>query len=107
MSWISEHDESYAVPPEVLAIPGIRDHSWHNDTCPRFALTEEGDGPNLFVEHPDVDKREDGIGAPRFNVVILAADSQSSDDLHVHEGDDARAAVTAFMATAHAWLRRN
>jgi hypothetical protein len=107
MSWISEHGEEYAVPAEVLAIPDIRDLSWHNDTCPRFALTDEGEGPNLFVEHPDPAQREYGADAPRFVVVILASDVGSTGDLQVHDGDDVREAVAAFMAAAHGWLSRN
>jgi len=72
--WIREHGRDYRVPDEVteLVMSGhLLDHSYHNDTCPKFALAKSYDEYNeaavyLFVEHPEADKRESDT--PRFTI---------------------------------------
>lgn len=95
MSWITEHDESYEVPAEILAIEGIVDLSWHNDTCPRFGVHDEGFGPNLWVDHPNPDKRE-MCPTPRFLVRRQVGEVDSADDIVLYHGDDMHAAIEAF-----------
>lgn len=86
---------------------GLLDLSWHNDVCPRFALSEDGSGPNLWVDHVDPQQRENGPDTPRFLVIVQMGDSASSDDAQVHEGNDLRDAVAAFVAAAHSFKSRN
>lgn len=101
--WADEHGTAFEVPVEVSQLEGVRDLSWHNDTCPRFAVTEDGQGPNLWVDHPDPDERE--LGGSRFYVVHQAHDCASSDDVQIHEGDDLAAAVAAFVTAVVNWRR--
>jgi len=91
--WIIEHDDDYEVPAEVTQIEGILDISWHNDTCPRFGVRPDGIGPNLWVEHPDPDRRE--LGGPRFMVSVQFDDVASHLDTDLYAGDDVNAAVAA------------
>lgn len=96
--WEAEHGPSFDVPTEVSDLEGIRDISWHNDTCPRFALTDDGEGPNLWVDHPDPDNRE--FQCHRFLVTIQHGDGPSTDDEEIYDGDDVSVAVTAFIMSA-------
>jgi hypothetical protein len=93
--WADEHGEEYAVPAEILAIDGIVDLSWHNDVCPRFAVHDEGFGPNLWVDHPDPDKRE-MCPTPRFLVLRQVGEEGSADDIALYHGDNLTAAIDAF-----------
>lgn len=107
MSWRSEHGEDYAVPSAIVRMGGIVDLSWHNDVCPRFCVTEDGSGPNLWVDHPDPERREYGPDRQRFLVTVQVGETESSDDFVAHEGDDMQAAIAAFVDAAHAWASRN
>lgn len=107
MTWQSEHGADYEVPAEITQLTGIVDHSWHNDVCPRFCITEDGSGPNLWVEHPDPNRREYGPDAHRFLIIVQMGEINSSDDQAVYEGDDLPEAVAHFKAAALAWAARN
>lgn len=96
MLWEAEHGNDFDVPVEVSMLEGIRDISWHNDTCPRFAVTEDGSGANLWVDHPDPDHRE--MLNKRFLVINQAGDCASPDDEELYEGDDVHEAIAAFVA---------
>lgn len=101
MSWIAEHGREFAVPALVLNLEGIQDLSWHNDACPRFAVTDDGVGPNLWVDHPFPHLRE--TGGERFTVIVQPSENSSSDDTLIHSGDDVVAAVAAFIAAVVDW----
>jgi hypothetical protein len=56
-TWETEFGEEWDVPHEITA--RLADESWHNDTCPSFTLDlEDGDTLRLWVDHPDVSRRE-------------------------------------------------
>jgi hypothetical protein len=96
MGWIEEHGDDYAVPVEVTRLEGIRDLSWHNDTCPRFGVNGDGIGPNLWVDHEDPERRE-MHPTPRYTVINQTHDCESSDDVEVYRGDDVREAIEVFL----------
>jgi hypothetical protein len=107
LSWETEHGREFAVPTQVYMLEGIVDLSWHNDVCPRFTTNDEGIGANLFVDHPDPNKREMGPDVKRFLVLVQVHDCQSTDDQVVCETDDMEEAIAAFVDAAIGWTRRN
>jgi hypothetical protein len=96
--WIVEHGEEYEVPAEITGIEGIVDLSWHNDTCPRFSVRDDGIGPSIWVEHPNPDERE--VLHHRYLVIVQLDEISSSDDVELYRGDDVTAAVAAFLDEA-------
>lgn len=87
--WIEQFDASYAVPEQITGL--LKDRSWHNDVSPSF----EVDTPNgtliLWVEHPDIDRRESG--GPRYAILGEWGDF----DVPVYEGDDLDAVMAAIF----------
>ncbi len=111
--WRTEQGEQFAVPDCVSKAEGIRDLSWHNDTCPSFGMYLE-DPPvelRIWAEHPDPDLRE-SLSEHRF-IVIANSHGDAGDELITEAGiphagrsefghgtDDAAEAVLVFMEFA-------
>jgi hypothetical protein len=58
------------MPAVFLAAPWI-DVSWHNDSCPCFARKIEGHREvQVFVDYANQADRCDGMGGPRFGVML-------------------------------------
>ncbi len=83
-SWTSEFGIEYAVPGEVLDLPGAVDTSWHNDVAPSFSrwTGEPGESARITIwsDHPALDRREFDAH-PRFNVVFYPANSEEPRDI--------------------------
>jgi hypothetical protein len=80
-TWDSEFGQSYAVPKEITE--RYQDDSWHNDQCPSFS----NGAPlyvRLWVEHPEVSKREDEW-CSRYSVTV-ADDAEMPHEAYA--GDD-------------------
>ena len=63
--------ESYLV--SALTRNGFRETSWHNDSCPSFALGRK-DGASVYVYVDAVDPEERETGGPRFYVYVHTPD---------------------------------
>lgn len=82
MGWRKEFGEEYQVPQDIedLTKHGVtRDLSWHNDSSPSFGFVRDVVGKphldiRLWVEHPDVDKREFGPDSSRYGVQVFGDD---------------------------------
>ena len=68
--WIAEFDESYGVPDCIAQAEGLRDTSWHNNTCPSFdvSLGHLEHSLCIWVEHPEIEQRENPYSGPRFMI---------------------------------------
>lgn len=104
--WVREFGTGYAIPTEIVklvAAGDAEDLSWHNDVCPSFGNDDEegGDGARIFVEHPDVDQRENGIGTPRYATIWKPSEGGEV----VYEGEEIDEAIAAYR-TLCAKLKR-
>ncbi len=107
-SWTSEFGIEYAVPGEILDLPGAVDSSWHNDVAPSFtrydgdaqrssdtAFTPPGEAARIVIwsDHPAKDRREFDA-YPRYSVVFYPANSEEPRD--ILGSDNVVAACKAF-----------
>lgn len=70
-----EFPPDFTIPQCILDL-GLRDQSWHNDSCPSFLMYESGNAEDgsyeyvdLWVDHPDPAQREFPEW-PRFRICV-------------------------------------
>lgn len=82
--------------PEVaeLLSMGMRDESWHNDSCPRIVSPSRS--AIVWIEHADPQLREPADG-PRFCVQVIGSDDHSEHPF-AYIGDDWQCARAAAVA---------
>jgi hypothetical protein len=92
----------YDVPAADLHRAGLLDCSWGNDVCPSFrapGLPEDGD-VRLWIEHPDLDRRESD--SDRFTVM-----DPDTTAIVLFSGDDLQEAIAALQAATAAYIARH
>lgn len=99
--WLQEFGPEYDVPAGLL-LPGVRDTSWHNDSCPTltYILGPEDDKDDannskaiIWCDHPDAELRE--FPVPRFTIGIYRA---FNTEFEVWSGDDPEEAVRMWRS---------
>lgn len=99
MSWKTEHGADFDVPALIdfmVKKEMLEDVSWHNDTMPRFDITDPDDDENrviLWVDHVVASEREAGPGGKRF---MVQAGADGSDEFDTDELEEAVAKVCEF-----------
>lgn len=99
-NWRNQFGEEYAIPAEVLGLPGIVDQSWGNDACLSFTLGKwerEGDLAEvvLWVEHPEKGTRE--MAGARFTVCRQPRHDEAEPKwVDLYCGDDATRALAVL-----------
>lgn len=102
--WEVAHGREFAVPKEIedlVAELVLVDHSYKNDTCPRFAiqLTKPDAGyVSIWVEHPDPDKRESEDRDNRF--AVCYAEAQGDETKEEFATNDVRTAIDKALKLA-------
>jgi hypothetical protein len=106
MTWLGEHGPEYEVPGliQFMVKEGIlQDLSWHNDTCPSFAILDpknEDRGVRMFVDHPVKGRRE----FPEWGRFIVQLGELSGKPDFELETDDLETALLALLAHAKDYI---
>ena len=98
-SWFSEHPNA-EVPAALWQDNSFEDHSWRNDTCPRFEYNpnwqetkgeapyaESAIRPVLVCDYADIEQRE-MKGHPRYSVELWDGQGEYSEGKDLYTGDD-------------------
>lgn len=89
---------------DLPAIPGMLDHSWHNDTCPHLA--DISGMVELFCDYADPAKREIAE-TPRYSLHVDGTVWLTSDELDKAMLGSLREALIQSMMRSHNYARES
>lgn len=99
--WQEEFSKEWAVDPRIMSLVRqdvLEETSWHNDVSPSFGgRLKNGKLLRLWVEHPNVHRRESG--SPYRYLLVIQPDFGENIEETILETDDLDLVLEALMKT--------